>query len=193
MKILAAADLHADEKAAEKLSEKAKKGKVDLIILAGDIFDYGGGRAEILDVFKKEKQKVLFIPGNCDFDEESAELKKRAKCIHNYYVTYSDVGILGFGSPNWTLELNKNDLEKINKNFEKMKTKKKIFVSHLHAAGTKAEFSGIPGDYVITKAVKNFKPDILISGHIHEAEGLEDIIGETKVFQVGKKGKIIEV
>jgi Icc-related predicted phosphoesterase len=34
---------------------------------------------------------------------------------------------------------------------------------------------------------------LLISAHIHEAEGLEDIIGKTKVIQVGKKGKILEI
>ena len=63
----------------------------------------------------------------------------------------------------------------------------------MHAAGTKAEFSGIPGDAILRKAVREFKPDMLISAHIHEAEGLEDMIEKTKVVQVGKLGKIIEI
>jgi hypothetical protein len=193
LRILAAGDLHGDINIAKKLSQKGKKEKVDLVILAGDIYGYEGGGEKILEPFEKANQKVVFIPGNCDFDKDAASLKKRAKCIHNKYVIYNDVGIVGIGSPNWKLNLNENDFLKIKKNIKKMKSKKQILVSHLHASGTKAEFSGIPGDIIIQKAVKEFKPDLLISAHIHEAEGLEDIIGNTKVIQVGSKGKIIEI
>jgi Icc-related predicted phosphoesterase len=66
-------------------------------------------------------------------------------------------------------------------------------MSHLHSAGTKAEFSGIAGDFILRKAVETFKPDVLISAHIHEAEGLDDFIGKTRVVQVGRKGTIFEV
>ena len=45
----------------------------------------------------------------------------------------------------------------------------------------------------LSKAVEKFKPDLLISSHIHEAEGIEDKIGDTRVVQVGKKGKILEI
>jgi hypothetical protein len=193
LKILAAGDLHGSISVAKKLAEKGKKAKVDLVILAGDIYGYDGGKETILKPFQDANQKVVFIPGNCDFDEDAADLKKRAKCIHNKYVIYNDTGIAGIGSPNWKLSLNNSDFSKIEKNLKKMKTKKQILVSHLHASGTKAEFSGIPGDIIIEKAVKQFKPDLLISAHIHEAEGLEDIIGKTKVIQVGKKGTILEI
>ena len=74
-----------------------------------------------------------------------------------------------------------------------MKAKKKILVSHLHASGTLAEMSGVPGEEFLRKAVKDFKPDLLISAHIHEAEGIEDKIGETRVVQVGRRGKVIEI
>lgn len=193
LKILAAGDLHGSLSVAKKLSEKGKKEKVDLVILAGDIYGYDGGEDTILKPFQDANQKVVFIPGNCDFDEDAADLKKRAKCIHNKYVIYNDIGIAGIGSPNWKLHLDKNDLSEIKRNFKKMKTKKRILVSHLHAKGTKAEFSGVPGEGVIRDTIKEFKPDLLISAHIHEAEGLEDIIGKTKVLQVGKNGKIIEI
>ena len=43
------------------------------------------------------------------------------------------------------------------------------------------------------KAVEKFKPDLLISAHIHEAEGIEDVVGKTRVVQVGRRGKIIEI
>ncbi|MCK5449565.1 metallophosphoesterase [Candidatus Pacearchaeota archaeon] len=193
LKILAAGDLHGDMGIAKKLSEKAKKGKVDLVVLAGDIYGYTPGDGKILEPFRKANQKIVFVPGNCEFDEECEMLARDGKSIHNYYVTYGGVGIAGIGSPNWKLELDEEDLEGIKKNFEKMKAGKRILVSHLHAEGTSAEFSGIPGDKILKRAVKYFKPDLLISAHIHEAEGIEDKIGKTKVIQVGRRGKILEI
>ena len=193
LKILAAGDLHGSLDIAKKLSAKGKREKVDLVVLAGDIYGYSEGSVGILEPFRKAGQKVVFVPGNCDFDEEYVMLAREGKSIHNYYVTYGEVGIAGIGSPNWKLSLDDADLESIRLNFEKMKPKKKILVSHLHASGTMAEFSGIPGDEILRKAVKDFKPDLLIAAHIHEGEGIEDKIGKTKVVQVGRKGKILEI
>jgi len=193
LRILAAADLHGSLDIAKKLSVKAKKNKVDLVVLAGDIYGYSEGDKEILEPFAKAGQKVLFVPGNCDFDEEHEMLRKEGKSIHNYYVTYGGVGIVGIGNPNWKLGLDGGDLKEIKRNFSMMKAGKKVLVSHLHARGTKAEFSGIPGDDVIRDAVDEFKPDLLIAAHIHEGEGIEDRIGGTRVVQVGRRGKVLEI
>ncbi len=193
LKILAAGDLHGSLDIAKKLAKKGKKAKVDLIVLAGDVYGYDEGEAGILEPFKKAGQKVLFVPGNCDFDEEVEMLKGVGKNLHGYYVSYDGVGIAGVGSGNWKLGLDEGDLNLIKKNFSRMKDKRKVLVSHLHAAGTKAEFSGIPGEEVLREAVDEFKPDLLIAAHIHEAEGIEERIGNTRVVQVGEKGKILEI
>lgn len=196
LKILAAGDLHGDFGAAEKLSIKAKKNRVDLVILAGDIYGYSEGEPGILEPFSKAGQKVLFIPGNCDFDEDIQDLSKIGKNIDRRYVGYNEVGIVGAGNPDWKLQLDELDLINIKKNFSKMKFSKKILVSHLHAAGTNAEkfgFEGWCGDEVLRYAVERFEPDFLISAHIHESEGIEDVIGRTRVIQVGKSGTVLEI
>ena len=66
-------------------------------------------------------------------------------------------------------------------------------MSNNEVRGTKAEFSGIPGDIIIGKMVRQFKPNLLISAHIHEGEGIEDKIGKTRVVQVRRRGKILEI
>ena len=73
--------------------------------------------------------------------------------------------------------------------------KKKIMVTHVHPSGTKMEkFTSIfPGSEGIRRAVDKFHPDILLCSHVHEAEGIEEMIGKTKVINVGKKGKIIKI
>lgn len=63
----------------------------------------------------------------------------------------------------------------------------------MHPFKSRAEFSGFQGSKGIRKAINKFKPDILLSGHIHEAEGIEEKIGKTRVINIGRKGKIIEV
>jgi len=192
LRILAAGDLHGSLNIAKKLSSKAKKNKVDLVVLAGDIYGYEEGKPGILEPFVKAGQKVVFVPGNCDFDEDVGMLKE-GKNIHGYYVSYGGVGIAGIGSGNWKLSLGDEDLKMIKSNFSRMKDKKRILVSHLHVAGTKAEFSGIAGDEVLREALNEFKPDLLIAAHIHEGEGIEDVVGGTRVVQVGRGGKIIEI
>ena len=193
VKILAASDIHDHKASVKRLAKKALDEHVDLIILAGDIHSYSEGNENILEPLKKTNKKILFIPGNCENTEEYDRIKNTAKSIHGYYVTYGGVGIAGIGSPNWTLSHDEEDFSLIEKQFKKMKPEKKILVSHLHAQDTKAEFSGVEGEEVLKRAVKKFKPDILISGHIHEAEGIEDKIGKTKVFQVGRSGRVFEI
>lgn len=195
-KILAAGDFHGDSSTAKKLAEKAKKENVDLILLTGDITGMIDSE-NLLKPFIKKGKKVVFVPGNWETSETADFLSHLygVKNVGEHYVKYKDIGIFGIGSPNWGLSLNeKKTFEKLKKEFEKIKDlEKKIMISHLHAAGTKAEFSGFPGSKGIRKAIKEFQPDLFISGHIHEAEGLQEKIGKTKVISVGKKGKIIEI
>jgi len=68
-------------------------------------------------------------------------------------------------------------------------------VTHVHPDKTKmgklTRF--FPGSTGVKKAVDTFKPDLLLCSHVHEAEGIEEIVGKTKVVNVGRKGKIIEI
>ena len=50
-----------------------------------------------------------------------------------------------------------------------------------------------PGSTGLKSAIERFKPDIVLCSHVHEAEGLEEMVGKTKVINVGRKGKIINI
>ena len=73
--------------------------------------------------------------------------------------------------------------------------KKKIMVTHAHPVGSTMEkFSDfVPGSTSVREAIDKFKPDFLLCSHVHEAEGIEEKIGKTRVINVGKSGKIIEI
>ena len=111
---------------------------------------------------------------------------------------YKDIGLFGAGGANIGLfQISEDELFKLlEKGYKKIKdAKKKIMITHVHPAGTKMEkfTSFFPGSSGIKKAVEKFNPDILLCSHVHEAEGIEEKIGKTRVINVGKKGKIIVV
>jgi Icc-related predicted phosphoesterase len=196
LKILAAGDFHGDSQIAKKLAERAEKEKVDLVVLTGDLFGAVPAK-DIIKPFKDKHQKVVFVPGNWESKEEAELISKgySIKNLEHYYVKYKNVGIFGIGSADWALYPDEEKtFNHLKTNFDKIKSlEKKIMVSHLHAAGTKSELSGIPGDEGIRKAIDKFQPDLFISGHIHELEGAEEKIGKTKVVNVGRRGKIFEI
>ncbi|MCX6748510.1 MAG: metallophosphoesterase [Candidatus Pacearchaeota archaeon] len=195
LKILAAGDIHGDSDLTKRLAERAERENVDFVILAGDILSPFQTK-NILKPFKDKNKKVLLLPGN---HESLAEINFLAELygmrnIHGYSIKAGDVGIFGAGG---ALDFNTSEkelYETLKKGNSALKgLKKKIMITHMHSAGTMSEFSGIEGSRSIRKAIENFKPDILIHSHIHEAEGIEEKIGKTRVINVGRKGRIIEL
>lgn len=196
LKILAAGDFHGDSSAVKKLAEKAEKEKVDLVILTGDMTGMVQTK-NIIKPFIDKGKKVLFVPGNWETKEDAENLSKMygIKNIEDHYLKYKEVGIFGVGSADWSLYPdNERTFKKLKKQNDKLKNlERKILVSHLHAAGTKSELSGFAGNEGLRAAIEEFQPDLFISGHIHELEGVEEKIGKTRVINVGKKGKIFEI
>jgi Icc-related predicted phosphoesterase len=200
MRILAAGDIHGDTGLAERLAQKAQEQKVDLVILCGDITRFDTSTSNLIGPFVKRKKKVLFVPGNhesfatADFLAEVYGVKN----IHGYSVRYNDVGLFGCGGANVGMaQLDEKEIFDLLKHgFDKIKyLKKKIMVTHVHPSQTKMErfTEFFPGSSGVRKALDKFHPDILLCSHVHEAEGIEEKVGNTRVVNVGKSGKIIDI
>ncbi len=198
-KILVLGDLHGDTNLAKKMAEKAKRENIDIVILTGDITFAELSIKNLIGPFVKEKKQVLIIHGNHESIATInllADLYAPTKNIHGYSFKKNNVGIFGAGGADIGTDRVKeseifNILKKGNENVKNMK--KRIMVTHMHAKGTKSEFSGWEGSAGIRKAVEQLQPDYLLHSHIHEAEGLEEKIGKTKVINIGRKGRIIEL
>ncbi|MEK6928393.1 MAG: metallophosphoesterase [Nanoarchaeota archaeon] len=199
LRILAASDLHGDSNLAKALAKKAEKEKVDLVVLCGDILGWTETK-NIIKPFKDKNKKVLIIPGNHDSFATTDFIASLygIKNIHGYSIKYGNIGFFGAGGahmPFFPGNISEkelfNTLKKAHSNMKGIE--KKIMVTHMHPSGSLSEFSGIPGSKAITKAIKEFKPEILLHGHIHEASGFEQKIGSTIVINVGREGKIIEI
>ena len=199
MKILAASDLHGDTRLVKSLANRAEKENVDLVVLCGDLTGWVETR-DLIKPFKDKNKKVLMVPGNWDSFATTDFLAEMygMKNIHGYSIKFNDIGFFGAGGAEDAPgegRITENELfstlEKANSSLEGIE--KKIMITHMHPSGSKSEFSGLPGSKAITKAINKFKPEILLHGHIHEAGGMEENIGNTKVINVGREGKILEI
>ncbi len=197
-KILAASDIHGESKLAKALAKRAEKESVDLVVLCGDILGFSETK-NIIKPFKDKKQKVLILPGNWDSFATTDFLASiyGVRNIHGYSVKYENIGFFGAGGaegPGPGRVTEKQLFDTLKKAHSGLKgIEKKIMVTHMHPSGSNSELSGVRGSDSIAKAIKLFKPSLLLHGHIHEAAGIEDKIGSTRVINVGRKGRIIEI
>lgn len=203
MKILAASDIHGDLQAAESLARKAKREKVDLIILAGDLSVFGNGLEGLLKPFRETDKKVALIPGNHDSEADIFMLKQRYPDViydlHNYSFRIGDIGFFGCGLANiGPNELSEKEIRrKIESSYNYIKgSKKKVMVVHVPPYNTKLDTLGKNmkiGSTAVREMIEKIRPNACICGHIHETFGLEDTLDETRIINAGPKGKIIEI
>ena len=203
MKILAAADIHGGTRLANALAKKAQKEHVDLVVLCGDLVLSDANASGIIGPFVKKNKKVVLIPGNHETIATADFLAELygATNLHGYSMQLGEkkeLGLFGCGLANiGQFRLQEHEIYDILKkgyNYIK-KSKKKIMVTHVHPSGTLMEKLShfVPSSTGVKKALDVLKPDILLCSHVHEAEGIEEKIGQTTIINVGRKGKIIEV
>jgi len=197
MKILAIGDLHGDIRQVSKLVKKAKDSNIDLILLNGD-FTLGDAHTYgLFKILKETKKPIIALPGNHESLATFEALVNKYGLInlHGYAAKFGEVGLFGCGGADIGIfQLSEKEIyELLKHSFDYVKDcKKKIMVTHMHPSNVKVG-TIFPGSKAIKRAIESFKPDIALCAHIHEASGLEDKIGNTKVLFVGKEGHIIEI
>jgi len=199
-RILATGDFHGSSFLAEKLAKNAEEEQVDLVIICGDITHFGQECQNVIRPFMQRQKKVLFVPGNHDPINMADFLAEfyGVKNLHGYSITHNNIGIFGCGGAENLGPVNALSedemlytIKKAHKGIENLE--RKILVTHMHPSNSKVEkLSGFSGSKAIRKAITEHKPELLLCCHIHELEGIEEIIENTKVINVGRSGKIIE-
>jgi len=198
MKILALSDVHGDLAFIREMAEKGAQEKVDLVILAGDLTDEEGNVHGLVGPFKAKGLEVAVLPGNHEGLAETGFLVEKYKALdlHGYTIKKGDIGIFGCGYADvgmhqLTEEQFFNTLKRAHDSLKDVK--KKLMVTHVQPSDSIIGLGIFPGSTGVRKALEEFKPDIHICGHIHETHGIEEKIGNTRVINVGKTGRIIEL
>jgi uncharacterized protein len=203
MKILAAGDIHGDVELTKKLAERAVKENVDLVILNGDLTFFEQSIENIIGPFEKVGKKVLVLPGNHESLATIDFLAQRyynTINLHGSYFILGDIGIFGAGGVPEVgpfSRISESELYKLlKKGFEGVKKSKfKIMATHVHPEKSLIDDLSpfLLGSSSVERIIKKFNPDIALCSHVHEAWGIEETIGKTKLINVGREGKIIEV
>ncbi len=200
MRILSFGDIHGDRSLAERLAQRAVDENVDLVVICGDITWFDNEPTGILGPFAQRKKKVLLIPGNHDSLATHTVLTQTypVRDLHGYSAKYEDVGFFGCGKANVGVErLDEEEIEEMLKKAHAHISylKKRVMVTHVHPSGTIMErlTRFFPGSEGVRKVIEELQPDIALCSHVHEAEGIEEQIGKTRVINVGRKGMILDL
>ena len=201
MKILAISDIHGKKN--ENLINYLKNEDISLVLIAGDITDFGP--LEFVDEFISELFEcdvdVFAVPGNCDPAGICNAIKDSgALCLHNQLVGYENTVIMGYGGSNPTPfntpgETNDDNIyAKVYELFAEYEyiinpevPRVTILLTHAPPYNTKADTmeNGVHvGSQGIKKSIHEFQPTVNICGHIHEAMSI-DTVGKTTVVNPG--------
>jgi hypothetical protein len=194
MKIISFGDIHEDFEMAKSMKNELRTA--DLIIITGDLTNCHGRveAQEVIDWFTEFNKNVLAQFGNMDLPEVNDYLNEKSINVHGNGHMIGGVGIFGVGGSNLTpfqtpTEFSENEIETfLYDGFEKVKDAKwKIMIPHAPPFGTEIDKIG-NGTHVGSTSVRDFilkhKPDISVSGHIHEARGTQKL-GSTLLFNAG--------
>lgn len=202
MKFLAISDIHSEEN--ENLYKYLKENDIDLVLIAGDITDFGP--LEFVDEFIQKifdcDCDVIAIPGNCDPKGIcNAITDSGAFCLHKNIISYGDAVLFGYGGSNPTpfntpgeIQDNKiyGDVYELLAEYDYIANDEvpKVRILLTHAPPYNTEADKLPGgEHVgsqgILKSIHEFTPEINICGHIHEAESISEIGDNTIVVNPG--------
>lgn len=200
-KILAISDIHGEEN--ENLYTYLKNNDIDLVLILGDITDFGP--LDFVGPFIEKVAEcgvdVIAIPGNCDPKGICNAINEVAFCLHNNIIAYGDAILFGYGGSNETpfntpgeIQDNKiyGDVYELLANYDYVYNteipKVRILVTHAPPYNTEAdkmENGEHVGSSGILKSIHEFEPEINVCGHIHEARSLSKIGITTDVANPG--------
>lgn len=194
MIIIAVSDIHGDAAGIVRLASELEKA--DLVLVSGDITNFGGRReaVAVLDLLARHARKVLAVPGNCDRPEVGALLSEQGLNLDGRIVGIEGIYFLGLGGslpcPGRTLlEYSEDELAAaLNSSFNSVpEAKPLILLCHQPPYGTKLDrvLGGLHvGSRAIRKFIEEKKPLACLCGHIHESAG-RDEAGITTILNPG--------
>ena len=192
--IVALADIHDD---LERLGTAAGDlAAADIVLLVGDLTNFGRQAAatRVVRAVRNYNNRVLAVPGNCDYPEVDAYLIQEGINLHRRSRVINGVAFLGVGGSLPCPGKTPNEFS--DREFETFLAEAAselspgtpvILVSHQPPRDTVTDFARI-GRHVGSQSVRVFietaQPLICFTGHIHEARGI-DSIGRTTVINPG--------
>lgn len=194
MKIVSFGDIHMAIAQMAKIA--VELSTADLIILSGDLTNFGGSAdaAKVVNAARTYCPAVLALPGNLDQPEVIDFLRAEQIALHGESRRWGELGLFGCGGSNLTpfhtpLEYQDEELGAILEQAYTGVTDAplRLMVCHTppHATTVDRLTTGTPvGSPAVRQFIAEHQPHLCITGHIHESPGV-DFIGRTKILNAG--------
>lgn len=185
MNILALADIHGNDRYLPQITGPLKEA--DLVLLAGDITNFGG-RDEVrrvIEVISRCNSNILAVHGNCDLPAVEEQLREMGVNLDSRQKTINDILFVGIGgslpspgrTPNEMAESVFTDILDTLSSCSHDKSPL-VLVTHQPPYGTKIDTpdgSRHTGSRAIRRFIERVEPILALSGHIHEARGVDQL------------------
>lgn len=198
MKFLLLADIHGDVAALDKLDEEFKTS--DAVLFAGDFakFEHLETAAPVLEKLCSKHDVIYSVIGNCDDPAFLSDIEEKDISVEKALVFHEGLAFAGSGggskftgtTPNErTEEELVGDFEIINNSSESptQTWDNLILIMHNPPKNTKCDAVSAEvhvGSEMLRNFIEEKKPLAVLTGHIHEASGI-DKIGDTTVVNPG--------
>jgi len=201
IRYLVISDIHGNVGSLKAVIE-SELNSMNALLVAGDLSSYSGEYVDVLKVLNTvalKNKKVIVVIGNMDSPNLINIINNSypsITCLHGTITKLGDLTIAGLSgglySPfNTPFELSENDFGRLIANIVKeignIKNEYLVLLSHTPPYGTKVDLTYTclhVGSKSIRKFIEEFKPLMVISGHIHEARGV-DKLGNTLIINPG--------
>lgn len=194
MKLLLFSDLHRDVRAAQSIVDRSKE--VDVCVGAGDFASVRRGIDDCIGVLRAIETPIVLVAGNNESTDELREACRdwpNAHVLHGSGVSIDGVefwGLAGgvpvtpFGS--WSYDFSEEEASKLLADCPTGA----VLVSHSPPKGAADVISaGVSvGSTAVRDTIVAKQPILVVCGHIHDAWGRQERLGDTLVINAGPKG-----
>ena len=197
MKVLVFSDIHSDARALARLVAIP----ADYYFCAGDLVNWGRQLDAMGEILKPLGDRLYVIPGNHESAAQITDLCVRFgfNDFHGGQVELDGFHFTGLGYSNPTPfdtpgEYSEEEIEQKLHAFDGLKP----MVSICHAPPHATMLDRITNlKHAGSRAVRDFiareQPRYFFCGHIHEAGGVTEKLGETSAMNVGRKGYLLDL
>jgi Icc-related predicted phosphoesterase len=196
VRLLAFSDIHRDLDQGRKLA--SLEAEADVVVAAGDFGSLHRGVEQLIDMLVVIERPTVLVPGNNETDDELRDACggwRAATVLHGEGCTIDGVSFwgLGGGIPTtpwpWSYDLTEEEAAAA---LESCPDDVDVLVLHSpphgHLDGPRSL-----GSVALLEAIERVQPAVAVCGHIHECAGQEARVGSTRLFNLGPRGRFIDV
>jgi Icc-related predicted phosphoesterase len=197
VRLLAFSDLHCDLGQARRLVEQS--AQVDVVVAAGDFAKVHRGLEKTINTLAAIKTPTILVPGNNETDaalRDACQGWDAATVLHDGSAEIDGVTFFGLGGGipvtpwDWSFDLTD---EAAAASLDACPAGA-VLVLHSPPQGHCDVAGGRHlGSQAIADAIPRRSPVLAVCGHIHESWGQESAIDATPIYNLGPKGRLLEV